>query len=62
MIFSSNKVQFITPSIRKSKNLKVLKLNSNCLNVLPNEIGELIFLEELDISDNKLYGIPDTVA
>jgi len=30
--------------------------------MLPNEIGELLSLEELDLSDNKLFGIPDSIG
>lgn len=30
--------------------------------MLPNEIGDLVSLEELDVSDNKLFGLPDTLS
>jgi Leucine-rich repeat (LRR) protein len=42
--------------------LKVLKLNSNCLKMLPMEIGFLEELNELDVSDNKLFCIPDSLC
>jgi len=30
--------------------------------MIPNEIGDLFELEELDASDNRLFGIPDSIC
>lgn len=30
--------------------------------MLPNEIGDLSKMEELDVSDNKLFGLPDSLG
>jgi len=38
--------------------LQALRLDSNSLEELPVEIGELSYLEELTFSDNKLTEIP----
>jgi Leucine-rich repeat (LRR) protein len=38
--------------------LQALRLDSNLLEEIPGEIGELRFLEELTLSDNKLTELP----
>ena len=34
--------------------LQILRLDSNCLEELPQEIGELSYLEDLTFSENKI--------
>ncbi|CDW72568.1 leucine rich repeat family protein [Stylonychia lemnae] len=62
LLISSNKLAYFTPAIKRLRHLRVLKINSNCLNMIPNEIGDLFELEELDASDNKLFGLPDSIC
>jgi Leucine-rich repeat (LRR) protein len=30
--------------------------------MLPNEIGDMVGLEEIDASDNKLFGLPESIG
>lgn len=41
LIVSNNKVENISPSIKALQRLKVLRLNSNAIKVMPDEIGLL---------------------
>ena len=52
LIMSNNKVENISPSIKHLYRLKVLKLNSNSIKMLPDEIGLLSNLKHLDVADN----------
>ena len=41
--------------------LRVLSLRSNELTWLPDELGNLVYLEELSVMHNKLAALPGTV-
>src|SRR3546814_2190989 len=56
---SENKLLDIPNSIEKLENLKVLKLQSNDIAVLPVGIGDLLSLNDIDLSNNaRLVMIP----
>jgi len=47
----SNRIQVIEPALlQRMKNLRVLNLNNNCLDFLPNEIGQLENLDQLSLN------------
>lgn len=49
LILSGNKISFISPEIKKLRMLRVLRLNSNMLTMIPNEVGEILALEEINL-------------
>jgi Leucine-rich repeat (LRR) protein len=50
----NNRIREISSHIKAMMMLQNLRLDSNCLEELPQEIGELCYLEELSFSDNKV--------
>ena len=59
---SSDELQRLMPLIiRKRPGLEKLKLNGNQLKELPEQLGELTNLRELDLSSNKLVAFPEAV-
>jgi len=54
----NNKIKSISCNIKAMKQLLILRLDSNELCYLPNEIGELANLEELTFQDNKISTLP----
>jgi Leucine-rich repeat (LRR) protein len=48
----NNKLVSVSQLIKAMTKLSILRLDHNELQSLPNEIGELEFLEELTFSDN----------
>ena len=47
-------IKEISPHIRAMMMLQTLRLDYNLLEEIPAEIGELCYLEELTISNNKV--------
>ena len=43
------------------KNLRTLKLDSNCLHELPNELEECKLMISLDLEGNKLKKLPSSL-
>ncbi|KAL3801073.1 hypothetical protein HJC23_002366 [Cyclotella cryptica] len=58
---SSNYLKYIQPTIFDMKNLKVLDMDDNGIQVIPSEINTSIELEELYLSHNKITYIPDAI-
>lgn len=52
----------IEKSIANIKNVKILNLEDNKLDSIPQEIGELKKLEHLNVSENNLKNIPSSLA
>ena len=50
----NNKIKNISPHIKALMQLTILRLDHNELVTLPNEVGDLLLLEELSFSDNKI--------
>jgi len=44
------------------KNLRIIRLQNNCLTWLPNEIGGLSSLVSLNLNGNKLASIPPEIG
>ena len=53
-----NKIKIVSPHIKAIMTLQVLRLDSNILEELPLEIGELIYLEELSFQYNRIKEVP----
>lgn len=54
----NNKIKVISSHIKAMMQLNILRLDHNELTSLPNEVGDLLLLEELSFSDNKIVQIP----
>ena len=52
----------VTPLITRLRRLKILYLGGNQLEVLPDEIGQMQYLQSLSLSDNKLRRLPETLS
>ncbi len=57
MLTVPDAIDNITPKISTLKNLRALQLNSNKLEILPQEIGELDKLETLSLDNNPLKSL-----
>ncbi|CDW76991.1 leucine rich repeat family protein [Stylonychia lemnae] len=57
-----NKIREISPHIKAMMQLKVLRLDQNEIQSLPDEIGQLQLLTELSFSCNKVTEIPLSIS
>lgn len=53
----SKELKFITVNML-SKNLKLIDLQNNKIETLPEEISDLIYLEKLKLDNNQLKHLP----
>jgi Leucine-rich repeat (LRR) protein len=53
----SKELKFITVNML-SKNLKLIDLQNNKIETLPDEISDLIYLEKLKLDNNQLKKLP----
>lgn len=62
LIIRNNKVETISPDIKKLTGLTKLDLTGNNIKTIPAEIGQLTELKTLNLSKNPLTSIPDEIA
>lgn len=61
LYLSSNRIADLPPELFYCQGLRVLKINDNELETIPNAIGSLRQLQILDLSRNALTNVPDNI-
>jgi Leucine-rich repeat (LRR) protein len=53
LYLNKNKIEKVTDTVGKLRNLEILNISQNLISLLPESIGYLTKLKELDLSDNR---------